>query len=96
MVINSWYDNLIYKIEKPIKYYIEEIFNIYIYDRNSFANGIIDDILDYFDKYFFKSFIISNLRDKINQTVCLGVKENLFEFRKSINYNIYNSNKQLD
>ena len=96
---NNLYDNLVYKLESSIKYYILEVFNVYIYEKNSPVKEIIDNILDYFDNYFFKSYIIPNLKNKINETVYLFVKDNLLEFVKNKyfeNDDNNNNNKQFD
>ena len=94
---NNLYDNLVYKLESSIKYYISEVFNVYIYEKNSPVKEIIDNILDYFDNYFFKSYIIPNLKNKINETVYLFVKDNLLEFVKNKYFeNDDNNNKQFD
>ena len=95
---NNLYDNLVYKLESSIKYYILEVFNVYIYEKNSPVKEIIDNILDYFDNYFFKSYIIPNLKNKINETVYLFVKDNLLEFVKNKYFenDDNNNNKQFD
>ena len=93
---NSLYDNLVYKLEESIKYYIAEVFNVYIYENNSFVNEIINNILDYFDNFFFKGFINPNLKNKINETVYLCVKENLLQFVKNKYFENENSNNQLN
>ena len=96
---NNLYDNLVYKLESSIEYYILEVFNVYIYEKNSPVKEIIDNILDYFDNYFFKSYIIPNLKNKINETVYLFVKDNLLEFVKNKyfeNDDNNNNNKQFD
>ena len=93
---NNLYDNLVYKLESSIKYYILEVFNVYIYEKNSPVKEIIDNILDYFDNYFFKSYIIPNLKNKINETVYLFVKDNLLEFVKNKYFENDNNNKQFD
>ena len=87
-----------YKLESSIKYYILEVFNVYIYEKNSPVKEIIDNILDYFDNYFFKSYIIPNLKNKINETVYLFVKDNLLEFVKNKYFenDDNNNNKQFD
>ena len=76
---NIFYDNLIYNIEKSIKYYINEVFNVYIYEKDSCVKYIIDNIFKYFDNYFYKNFIIPNLQNQIYETVYLCVKNNLLE-----------------
>ena len=95
---NNLYDNLVYKLESSIKYYILEVFKVYIYEKNSPVKEIIDNILDYFDNYFFKSYIIPNLKNKINETVYLFVKDNLLEFVKNKYFenDDNNNNKQFD
>ena len=94
---NNLYDNLVYKLESSIKYYISEVFNVYIYEKNSPVKEIIDNILDYFDNYFFKSYIIPNLKNKINETVYLFVKDNLLEFVKNKYFENDNNNyKQFE
>ena len=93
---NNLYDNLVYKLESSIKYYILEVFNVYIYEKNSPVKEIIDNILDYFDNYFFKSYIIPNLKNKINETVYLFVKDNLLEFVKNKYFENDDNNKQFD
>ena len=95
---NNLYDNLVYKLESSIKYYILEVFNVYIFEKNSPVKEIIDNILDYFDNYFFKSYIIPNLKNKINETVYLFVKDNLLEFVKNKYFenDDNNNNKQFD
>ena len=93
---NNLYDNLVYKLESSIKYYILEVFNVYIYEKNSPVKEIIDNILDYFDNYFFKSYIIPNLKNKINETVYLFVKDNLLELVKNKYFENDNNNKQFD
>ena len=91
---NNYYDNLVYSLEKTIKYYIAEVFNVYIYEKNSSAKDVITNIFDYFDNYFYKSFIIVDLKNKIYETVYLCVKDNLLEFVKSKYFEIDNSNKK--
>ena len=76
---NIFYDNLIYNIEKSIKYYINEVFNVYIYEKDSCVKYIIDNIFKYFDNYFYKNFIIPNLQNQIYETVYLCVKDNLLK-----------------
>ena len=93
---NNLYDNLVYKLESSIEYYILEVFNVYIYEKNSPVKEIIDNILDYFDNYFFKSYIIPNLKNKINETVYLFVKDNLLEFVKNKYFENDDNNKQFD
>ena len=94
---NNLYDNLVYKLESSIKYYILEVFNVYIYEKNSPVKEIIDNILDYFDNYFFKSYIIPILKNKINETVYLFVKDNLLEFVKNKYFENDNNNyKQFE
>ena len=93
---NNLYDNLVYKLESSIKYYILEVFKVYIYEKNSPVKEIIDNILDYFDNYFFKSYIIPNLKNKINETVYLFVKDNLLEFVKNKYFENDDNNNQFD
>lgn len=80
---NSFYDNLVYGFEDSIKYYIEEVFNDYIYDKKVSAKIVLDNILEYFDNYFYKNFIIPNLRNKIYETVFLCIKHNLLKYSKN-------------
>jgi hypothetical protein len=80
---NIFYDNLVSNLENSIKYYISEVFNVYIYEKNSCVKYIIENIFNYFDNYFYKSFIIPNLRNQIYETVYLCVKHNLLEFTKN-------------
>ena len=80
---NNFYDSLVYSLEKSIKYYIAEVFNVYIYEKNSSAKDIINNIFHYFDNYFYKNFIIPNLKNKIHATVYLCVKENLLKLVKN-------------
>ena len=80
---NIFYDNLVYNLEKSIKYYINEVFNVYIYEKNSSVKSVINIILKYFDNYFYKNFIIPNLKNQIYETVYLCVKNNLLEFTKN-------------
>ena len=89
---NNLYDNLVYNLEKSIKYYIAEVFNVYIYEKNSSVKDIIDNIFEYFDNYFYKSFIIPNLKNKIYETVYLCVKDNLLELVKNRYFELDNSN----
>jgi len=80
---NIFYDNLVYNLEKSIKYYINEVFNVYIYEKNSSVKSVINIILKYFDNYFYKNFIIPNLKNQIYETVYLCVKNNLLELTKN-------------
>jgi len=91
---NNLYDNLVYNLEKSIKYYINEVFKVYIYEKNSSVKDIIDNIFEYFDNYFHKSFIIPNLKNKIYETVYLCVKNNLLEFVKNKYFEMDNPNKK--
>ena len=91
---NIFYDNLVYNLENSIKYYISEVFNVYIYEKNSCVKYIIDNIFNYFDNYFYKSFIIPNLRNQIYETVYLCVKHNLLEFTKNKYLQQYNNIKE--
>ena len=91
---NNLYDNLVYNLEKSIKYYIAEVFNVYIYEKNSSVKDIIDNIFEYFDNYFYKSFIIPNLKNKMYETVYLCVKNNLLEFVKNKYFEMDNPNKK--
>ena len=80
---NIFYDNLVYNLEESIKYYINEVFNVYIYEKNSSVKTVINNILKYFDNYFYKNFIIPNLKNQIYETVYLCVKNNLLELTKN-------------
>ena len=80
---NTFYDELVQNFNNSITYYINEIFNIYSNDRNYDIKVVIDNILHYFDNYFFKTKIISNLRKKIYDTVYLEIKNNLLEYIKN-------------
>ena len=91
---NIFYDNLVNNLENSIKYYISEVFNVYIYEKNSCVKYIIENIFNYFDNYFYKSFIIPNLRNQIYETVYLCVKHNLFEFTKNKYLQQYNNIKE--
>ena len=91
---NIFYDNLVYNLENSIKYYISEVFNVYIYEKNSCVKYIIENIFNYFDNYFYKSFIIPNLRNQIYETVYLFVKHNLLEFTKNKYLQQYNNIKE--
>ena len=91
---NIFYDNLVSNLENSIKYYISEVFNVYIYEKNSCVKYIIENIFNYFDNYFYKSFIIPNLRNQIYETVYLCVKHNLFEFTKNKYLQQYNNIKE--
>ena len=91
---NIFYDNIVYNLENSIKYYISEVFNVYIYEKNSCVKYIIENIFNYFDNYFYKSFIIPNLRNQIYETVYLCVKHNLLEFTKNKYLQQYNNIKE--
>ena len=91
---NIFYDNLVNNLENSIKYYISEVFNVYIYEKNSCVKYIIENIFNYFDNYFYKSFIIPNLRNQIYETVNLCVKHNLLEFTKNKYLQQYNNIKE--
>ena len=91
---NIFYDNLVYNLENSIKYYISEVFNVYIYEKNSCVKYIIENIFNYFDNYFYKSFIIPNLRNQIYETVYLCVKHILLEFTKNKYLQQYNNIKE--
>ena len=91
---NIFYDNLVSNLENSIKYYISEVFNVYIYEKNSCVKYIIENIFNYFDNYFYKSFIIPNLRNQIYETVYLFVKHNLLEFTKNKYLQQYNNIKE--
>ena len=80
---NNFYENLVYNLENSITYYISEVFNVYIYDKKSCVKSIIDNIFDFFDNYFFKKFLIPNLRNKIYEAVYSSVKENLMQLTKN-------------
>ena len=80
---NNFYDNLVYNLEKSISYYISEVFKVYIYDKKSSVKYIINNIFDFFDNYFFKNFLIPNLRNKIYEAVYSYVKQNLLELAKN-------------
>ena len=90
---NNFYDNLVYSLEKSIKYYINEVFKVYIYEKNSCVKYIIDNIFKYFDNYFYKGFIIPILRNQIYETVCLCVKHCLLELTKNKYLKQFNDNK---
>ena len=90
---NNFYDNLVYSLEKSIKYYINEVFNVYIYEKNSCVKYIIDNIFKYFDNYFYKGFIIPILRNQIYETVYLCVKHCLLELTKNKYLKQFNDNK---
>ena len=90
---NNFYDNLVYSLEKSIKYYINEVFKVYIYEKNSCVKYIIDNIFKYFDNYFYKGFIIPNLRNQIYETVYLCVKHCLLELTKNKYLKQFNDNK---
>ena len=79
---NSIYNEIINNFNNSIKYYIEEIFNSNLIQRNSDVKKIIDNALAYFDNYFFKSRIFPNLRKNIYETVYLELKNNLLEYTK--------------
>ena len=91
---NIFYDNLVNNLENSIKYYISEVFNVYIYEKNSCVKYIIENIFNYFDNYFYKSFIIPNLRNQIYETVYLCAKHNLLEFTKNKYLQQYNNIKE--
>ena len=91
---NIFYDNLVYNLEKSIRYYIGKVFNVYIYEKNSCVKYIIENIFKYFDNYFFKNFIIPNLRNQIYETVYLCVKDNLLELAKNEYLKKYNNIKE--
>ena len=91
---NIFYDNLVNNLENSIKYYISEVFNVYIYEKNSCVKYIIENIFNYFDNYFYKSFIIQNLRNQIYETVYLCAKHNLLEFTKNKYLQQYNNIKE--
>ena len=90
---NNFYDNLVYSLEKSIKYYINEVFKVYIYEKNTYVKYIIDNIFKYFDNYFYKGFIIPNLRNQIYETVYLCVKHCLLELTKNKYLKQFNDNK---
>ena len=90
---NNFYDNLVYSLEKSIKYYINEVFKVYIYEKNSCVKYIIDNIFKYFDNYFYKGFIIPILRNQIYETVYLCVKHCLLELTKNKYLKQFNDNK---
>ena len=90
---NNFYDNLVYSLEKSIKYYINEVFKVYIYEKNSCVKYIIDNIFKYFDNYFYKGFIIPILRNQIYETVYLCVKHCLLELTKKKYLKQFNDNK---
>ena len=80
---NTFYEELVNNFNNSITYYINEIFNIYSDDSNYDIKDAIDNILHYFDNYFFKTKIISNLRKKIYDTVYIEIKNNLLEYIKN-------------
>ena len=80
--INTFYDNIVYGFEETIKFYIEKVFNKFIYNQNISIKIVLDNILEYFDNYFYKNFIIPNLRNKIYETVFLCVKHYLMKLAK--------------
>ena len=80
---NNFYENLVYDFLKSIKYYIAEVFHVYIYEKNSSVQFIVNNIMEYFDNYFYKSFIIPNLKNKIYETIYLCIKDNILVFIKN-------------
>ena len=80
---NTLYDELVNNFKNSIGYYINEIFNIYSNDKNYDIKDVIDNILNYFDNYFFKARIIPNLKKTIYEKVYLEIKNNLLEYIKN-------------
>ena len=80
---NTLYDELVNNFKNSIAYYINEIFNIYSNDKNYDIKDVIDNILNYFDNYFFKTRIIPNLKKTIYEKVYLEIKNNLLEYIKN-------------
>ena len=94
--INTFYDELISNFNNSISYYISSIFNDYLNDNNYNIKDIIDNILDYFDNYFYKTRIIPHLRKSIYDKVYSEVKNNLLEFIKNKYLdNDFEKNKKL-
>ena len=80
---NTFYDNFVYELEDNIKNYIHEVFNNFFYDKNTYCKIVLDNILEYFDNYFFKNCLIPNLRLKIYETIFLCIQNNLMIFSKN-------------
>jgi hypothetical protein len=74
-------------------HYLPTIY-VYIHEKNSSVKDVIDNIFEYFDNYFYKSFIIPNLKNKMYETVYLCVKNNLLEFVKNKYFEMDNPNKK--
>lgn len=77
---NSFYNEIIINFNNSIKYYIEEIFNEHLIGQKFDVKNIIENILNYFDNYFFKSRIFPNLRRNIYEKVHLELKNNLLKY----------------
>lgn len=80
---NSFYIDLVNNFNNSIKHYISEIFHEYLNNANYDPKNIIDIIFNYFDNYFFKTKIFTNLRKNIYEKVYLEVKNNLLEYTKN-------------
>ena len=80
---NTYYDKLIKNFNNSINHYISSIFNNYLSNNNCEVKDVVNSILDYFDNYFFKTRIISNLRKNIYNNVYSEIKKNLLEFIKN-------------
>ena len=82
---NSFYRDLVNNFNNSVEYYIKEIFNGYLNDGITIfePKNVIEGIFNYFNNYFFKTKIISNLRKNIYEKVYLEVKNNLLEYTKN-------------
>ena len=95
--INTFYDKLINNFNNSISHCIRLIFNNYLSENNYDLKDVIDNILDYFNNYFFKTKIIPNLRKNIYDKIYSEIKTNLFEFIKNKYLdNDFEKNKKLN
>ena len=80
---NSFYIDLENNFNNIINYYITKLFDVYLTEKNHQIKEIIDSIFLYFDNYFFKSRILSNLKKNIYEKVYSELKNNLLEYTKN-------------
>ena len=95
---NTFYEELVNNFNNSIGYYINEIFNTYSNDKKYDVKDVIDNIFHYFDNYFFKTRLLSNLRKKIYDKVYLEIKNNLLEFIKNkyLENNIFKNKNEIN
>ncbi len=93
---NTVYIQLETDFDYLINNYITKVFDVYLIEKKCEIKEIIDNILLYFDNYFFKTRIFSNLKKNIYEKVYSELKNNLLKFVKNKYLDEYCKNKKFN